>query len=59
MKTIAGNLLPLPTSDFFALPLQARAGLYATLRGQPGLALQSKKIGNALQTEVETSTTNT
>ena len=59
MKITAGNLLPLPPSDFFALPLQARAGLSATLRGQPGLALQSKKIGNALQTEVETSTTNT
>jgi hypothetical protein len=59
MKIIAANLLPLPPSDFFALPLQARAGLCATLRGQPGLALQSKKIGNALQTEVETSTTNT
>jgi hypothetical protein len=36
---------PLPPTDFFALPLQARAGLCATLRGQPGLALQSKKIG--------------
>ena len=59
MKIIAANLLPLPPSDFFALPLQARAGLCATLRGQPGLALQSKKIGNALQSEVETSTTNT
>jgi hypothetical protein len=59
MKIIAANLLPLPPSDFFALPLQARAGLCATLRGQPDLALQSIKIGNALQTEVETSTTNT
>ncbi len=59
MKIIAANLLPLPPSDFFALPLQARAGLCATLRVQPGLALQSIKIGNALQTEVETSTTNT
>ena len=28
---------------FLALPLQARAGLSATLRGQPGLALQSQK----------------
>jgi hypothetical protein len=38
---------PLPPTDFFALPLQARAGLSATLRGQPGLALQSKKTGLA------------
>ena len=37
--------VPLPPTDFFALPPQARAGLCATLRGQPGLALQSKKIG--------------
>ena len=59
MKTIARNLLPLPPSDFFALPLQARAGLYATLRGQPGLALQSKKIGDLFQSEVDASTTNT
>ena len=59
MKTIAGKLLPLPSSDFFALPLQARAGLYATLRGQPGLALQSQKIGEPFQSEVDTSTTNT
>ncbi len=59
MKTIAGNHLPLPPSDYFALPLQARAGLYATLRGQPGLALQSKIIGDTFQTEVDPSTTNT
>ena len=44
MKTIT-DTHPLPPTDFFALPLQARAGLSATLRGQPGLALQSKKIG--------------
>jgi len=55
MKTIAANLPPLPASDFFALPLQARAGLSATLRGQPSLALQSKKIGDLHQKEVETS----
>jgi hypothetical protein len=59
MKTITGNLFPLPPSDFFAPPLQARAGLYATLRGQPGLALQSKKIGDLFQSEVDASTTNT
>jgi len=58
MKTTAGNLPPLPT-DFYALPLQARAGLCATLRGQPGLALQSKKIGAPFQSEVDPSTTNT
>ncbi|MEI6789213.1 MAG: hypothetical protein WCL49_12115 [bacterium] len=40
MKTAATH--PLPPTDLFALPLQARAGLCATLRGQPGLALQSK-----------------
>jgi len=35
---------PSPSADrIFALPLQARAGLSATLRGQRGLALQSKK----------------
>ena len=45
MKTTSDNHPPLPPTDFFALPLQARAGLCATLRGQPGLALQSKKIG--------------
>jgi hypothetical protein len=44
MKMTANTHL-LPPTDFFALPLQARAGLSATLRGQPGLALQSKKIG--------------
>jgi hypothetical protein len=43
MKTTTDT--PLPPTDFFALPLQARAGLSATLRGQQGLALQSKKIG--------------
>jgi len=57
MKTTTRNL-PLPPTDFFALPLQARAGLCATLRGQPGLALQSKKIGNPLQTEVDASRIN-
>jgi len=45
MRMTAKNLPPPSSSDFFAPPLQARAGLYATLRGQPGLALQSKKIG--------------
>jgi len=40
MKTAATH--PLPPTDLFALPLQARAGLCATLRGQLGLALQSK-----------------
>jgi hypothetical protein len=49
---------PPSAADFFAPPLQARAGLSATLRGQPGLALQSKKIGNPLQTEVDASRTN-
>ena len=57
MKTTTRNL-PLPPTDFFALSLQARAGLCATLRGQPGLALQSKKIGNPLQTEVDASSIN-
>ena len=58
MRTIAANLLPLRPSDYFALPLQARAGLCATLRGQPGLALQSKIIGDPFQSEVDASTTN-
>ena len=58
MKTIAGNL-PLPPTDYFALPLQARAGLFATLRGQPGLALQSQIIGDPIQSEVDTSITKT
>ena len=58
MKQGAGDLL-LEPSDFFALALQTRAGLYATLRGQPGLALQSKKIGDHFQSEVDASTTNT
>ena len=50
--------VPLPPTDFFALPPQARAGLCATLRGQPGLALQSKIIGDPFQSEVDASTTN-
>ena len=58
MKMTAGTHPHLWT-DFFALPLQARAGLYATLRGQPGPALQSKKIGAPFQSEVAPSTTNT
>ncbi len=59
MKTNSGNLHPLPPSEYFALPLQARAGLYATLRDQPGLPLQSKIFGEPFQTEVDPSTTNT
>ena len=37
--------------DFFAHTLQTRAGLSATLRGQPGLALPSKKIKKPLRKE--------
>jgi hypothetical protein len=59
MKTITGNLFPLPPSDFFAPPLQARAGLYATLQGQPGLCAPEQKIGDLFQSEVDASTTNT
>jgi len=45
-------------NDIFALALQARAGLYATLRGQPGLALQSKNIEVTFQSEVDASKIN-
>jgi len=56
MKTTAGNL-PLSPSDFFALPLQARAA--SSLRSETSRALRSRvKIGTPLQWEVETFTTN-
>jgi hypothetical protein len=39
-------------TDILALPLQARAGLCATLRGQPGLAFQIQNIGTPRQSVV-------
>ena len=57
MNIMNPNHQPHSPSDILALPLQARAGLSATLRGQPGLALQSKKIGTLPEAEIDTTGT--
>jgi len=58
MKPIAANLTPSGTRFFYS-SAPGPAGLCATLRGRPSLALQSKKIGTPFQSEVDPSKTHT
>jgi hypothetical protein len=57
VKLLNPNHSPHSPSDILALPLQARAGPSATLRGQPGLTFQSQNIGKTQSVVAASGTT--